>query len=105
MWKIEDNSVYMKTKQNLDELFDKARKVADHEKLSILNHNISHQIDNLSEKIEIYEDIACMNPRQRVLYNNERNTYRRLKAQQDRIKLKMDALAHDIALDIASTKL
>lgn len=85
-----------------DELFSKAKRVADYEKLKTLHRSVSWMIGHIGEEMEKWG--TPRNRRQQLLQEADIRNLRRLKRQKERIEERMSAMEKVIRLDIDRSK-
>jgi hypothetical protein len=87
-----------------DELFSKAKRFSDYEKLKVLHRSICRMIDHVKESLELYEDAVMLNKRQQSMRNWDQNNYNRLLRQKTRLEEKMKSYEELIRKDIEFEK-
>ena len=90
------------SKHSLFELFSKAKKIADYEKLRTLHYSICKRIGHIDENMLEWK--LPTNPRQDMLQKFERQNLPRLKRQKERIEKQMVMLEELIKEDIEQSK-
>lgn len=81
-----------------DELFSKAKRVSDYEKLKTLHRSVCWMINHIEEDMQRWG--APRNPRQDILQNIDRRNHQRLLRQKERIEERMKNMEKVIQLDI-----
>lgn len=81
-----------------DELFIKARRIADYKKLKDLYMSICYQIENNNLEIDSFK--SPKGPRQNMLQYHKKNSQRGLLAQKSRLEIKMKLLESSIKDDM-----
>jgi hypothetical protein len=86
-----------------DELFSKAKRFADYEKLKVLHRSVCWQIEHLEEETEIRNQLP-MNKRQQILHNYDMNNLRTLGRRKQRLEERMKEYETLIQQDIDQSK-
>lgn len=85
-----------------DELFSKAKRMADYEKLKVLYQSVCWMLNEVEEKIDVHG--APRNPRQDILQKQDRNNFRVLQQRKLRLEQKMKVYENLIQEDIDRSK-
>ena len=81
-----------------DELFSKAKKFSDYEKLKVLHRSVCFMLEKLEEKVEVHG--KPRNPRQDIMQRMDQNNLRGLQQRKKRLEEKMIVLEQSIKEDI-----